>query len=195
VSRRIGRPGWTATLGLVTGLTVAAGVAYVGAGSADGRIGWLAASAVAVGGPLAAWIAARRRALVGLAAAHIATTAGLLLIGLVAIVPHHTEARSGAPLVRKLEERGLAGHVAGACGVTRSFSLEFYLGRSFPRLAGVSDLPKPDPTDPEAVWLVPTATLPSLRERAGSAVELVVVGPNLSAVRFRAPAAAKETSS
>ena len=46
-----------------------------------------------------------------------------------------------------------ADRVAGAYGVNRTFSLEFYLGRSFPRIHDRDRLPVPASTDPEEVWV------------------------------------------
>ncbi len=141
-------------------------------------------SIVLLAGATIALVTARRGSLTGMTISHACTAALMILILVNVSAPRLEPLQSGWSLVRDLEKKGISSDIIAAYNVRESYSIDFYLRRTVPRISDPDTFQQIVAKNPDALWIVITRDLPSLTTRFGMRSTPVFTGFNLSAVRL-----------
>jgi 4-amino-4-deoxy-L-arabinose transferase-like glycosyltransferase len=184
--------GWRWMAVIPVGLAVAAAtgaVVLVSARPPYRELTWAAwtAGAILVAAAAAIGVAVRRRSISVLLLSQVAASGALLWLILGVVVPSTEPLDSTRPLVRQLQERGVADQVFAAYKVD-DVSLEFYLGRSILRTRDREELRREVRRNPGRIWIVRTSDLQAFSPTAGLERTDLVLGPHRSALRLSPPA-------
>ncbi len=169
-------------------IAIAASAALV-AGASRGR--WEPAR------PIAVWIAlalvagavlaalALRRGAVRLAAVHVVTSAAIVLLFVFGALPAVEGLDSDRPFARELERKGIAPRVAGAFRDVRRYGVDFYLGRTLPRVEDPSEVARRVAADPGSVWIAPSRRAAEIVASPAWEAEIVASSRHLVGLRLR----------
>ncbi len=186
---------WTALTGTVISLAVAGAIVAASRGDrfVTTRPANYTIAALLAGAGLAAFLATRAGRLRQLVAVQAGSTVGVVLVAVLWVLPGIESVESTKDLVARLNTLSLAGEVTGAYDVP-DVSLDFYLGRTLPRVKGRDDLDRSVTAQPGRLWVVRSAGVSALSAPPTLRVEPVLSLPRRAVVRlFPATAdAAKE---
>ena len=138
---------------------------------------------VLVCGGVAGVIAVRARRIGWFALSQSALGLGLVIVGVLLVVPAIGTDDSTKALVSDLRARGLADRVAGAYRVT-DVSLDFDLDRTVSRERDPAAWARPTAAAPEGLWIVAPRDAEAEAEEAGLRAERVIVAGRRSVVRL-----------
>ncbi len=158
---------------------------------AAGRGRWAPAAPLAAGiglvllaGSILAWVALRRGA-ARLAGVQVATSVSVVLLFVFGALPAVESLDSDRPFARELERTGLAPRVAGALGDVRRYGVDFYLGRTLPRVGDPAEVARRVAADPGAVWIAPSGRAAEIAASPGWEAEVVASSRHLVGLRLR----------
>jgi 4-amino-4-deoxy-L-arabinose transferase-like glycosyltransferase len=144
----------------------------------------IAIAAVLLLGSLLGVVAVARRSLAALCITQATAAVAAILILVCVAMPRIEPLVSARPLVAELERRGVAGDVVGTYRQSREFSLDYYLGRSTVRANNLPALQRLAADSPGGIWVLRTGDIERLALEPTLDAALVLIGPDLSAVRI-----------
>ena len=120
-----------------------------------------------------------------LAGVQVATSVSVVLLFVFGALPAVESLDSDRPFARELERTGLAPRVAGALGDVRRYGVDFYLGRTLPRVGDPAEVARRVAADPGAVWIAPSGRAAEIAASPGWEAEVVASSRHLVGLRLR----------